>query len=257
MTPSWLTRLDGLVAAIRRAARLARHVDRYVLYRLFRFDPWHLGHGGDPYARAIVRFLNARPPQLRDRVVEIGCGLGEILRRLRFRSRLGLDRDPRVLQAARILARLRGHRNITFAEFEFPSAELKGDYDAIVMVNWIHQVPPGPLAAALRGYFAAHLNPGGVIVIDTVRDPAYTHTHDVRALTPPGAIVEHVGSFGRGRDIWAFVKPPTPDGDRRIEDRPVYDGRASVGRGREMGGAPGGPPTDAPPAAPAEHPWGT
>lgn len=206
MTQALRTRLEWFVAPLRRAVRLTRRADRYVLYRLLRFDPWHLGHGGDPYARAIVRFLNGRPPHLRDRVVEIGCGLGEILRRLRFRARLGLDRDPRVLRAARILVRLRGHRRIAFAAFEFPHSPLAGRYDAIVLVNWIHQVPPEPLAAALRTYFAAHLNPGGVIIVDTVRDPAYTYNHDVTELAPPGAMVEHVGRFERGRDVWAFVK---------------------------------------------------
>ncbi len=194
-------------ATLHRLLRLARRLDRYLLYRCFKFDPWHLGHGGDDYARRIVAFLNARPAAQREAVVEIGCGLGDILRRLKFATRLGLDRDPRVLRAARILARLRGQRRLVFALFDFPHSHLADSYDAILMVNWIHQVPAEPLAAALRSYFAAHLRPGGVLVVDTVQDPAYTYNHDVAALAPPGAIVEHLGRFERQRDLWALLKP--------------------------------------------------
>ena len=194
--------------ALRRGVRIVRHLDRHVLQWIYGFDRWHLGHAGEAYARRIVEFLNGRPEEHRRAVVEIGCGLGDILRGLRFRTRLGLDRDAGVLAAARVLAVLRGQGRIAFEVFEFPDARLQGRHDAIVLVNWIHQIPPEPLTEALHTYFAGHLAPGGAIVVDTIRDPAYMYNHDIEALAPLGARVQHVGTFARHREVWALVKPP-------------------------------------------------
>jgi cyclopropane fatty-acyl-phospholipid synthase-like methyltransferase len=202
------------VGWLRRSVQVARHLDRHLLRWIFRFDAWHVGHAGEAYARRVVEFLNGWAPADRGAVVEIGCGLGDILRRLRFRTRLGLDRDPRVLAAARFLALLTGHWRLAFRVFDFPEAALDGRYHAIVLVNWIHEVAPERLRTALRAYYAAHLEPGGAIIVDTVRDPAYTYNHEIEALAPSGAMVLHLGRFARQRDVWAIVKPRAEDGRR-------------------------------------------
>ncbi len=192
---------------IRRSVRVARALDRYLLYWVFRFDRWHLGHAGEPYARRIVEFLNAWPAAERRALLEVGCGLGDILRGARFQVRVGLDRDPRVLAAARLLALARGRFGLRFRTAEFPALSVSGRYNAIVLVNWIHQIPPHPLADGLRALYTRHLEPGGALIVDTVRDPGYTYNHDIAALAPPGSSIEHVGRFARGRDIWALRKP--------------------------------------------------
>ncbi len=205
--PSDVSRSSGWRCRLRRVVRAWRRLDRHVLYWFFRFDRWHLGHPDEAYVRPIVDFLNRRPAPDRRTIVEIGCGLGDILRRVRFRSRLGLDRDSRAVAAARVLAAARGQRALAFRRFEFPDSPLEGRYDAIVLVNWIHQVPPDLLGAMLQTYFTHNLLPGGVMVVDTVTDPAYTYNHDIRRLAPTGSRVEHLGAFARGRDVWALVKP--------------------------------------------------
>src|SRR4051812_1817284 len=113
---------------------------RAVLQRAYGFDRWHIGHAGEAYARDIVRALNAWPAREREAVVDIGCGLGDIVRRLAFRERLGLDADEGVLGAARLLARFQRGASPRFGRFHFPQSELSGVYNAIIMVNWIHQM---------------------------------------------------------------------------------------------------------------------
>ena len=44
--------------------------------------------------------VNALTPE---RVVEVGCGLGDILSRIEARDRFGLDEDANVIRAARFL----------------------------------------------------------------------------------------------------------------------------------------------------------
>jgi SAM-dependent methyltransferase len=192
---------------IGRLVREVTRIERRLLQRVYGFDAWHVGHAGEPYGRDIVRALNARPSASRGSAVEIGCGLGDILRRLTFARRLGLDRDRAALEAARFLATLQWSRDLRFAPFEFPSDHLDGRWDAIVMVNWIHAVEPARLTDAVAGYFERHLEPGGWLVLDTVPDPAYTYNHDVHALAPPASAINRLGTYSRGREVWALSKP--------------------------------------------------
>ena len=185
-----------------RPGRTIRRIWRNGLQLAYGFDRWHVGHGGEQYAADIVRALNAWPEPDRQAVVEIGCGLGDIIRRVRFQERVGLDRDPRVLRAARLLGAFEGARRTRFEVFEFPAARLTGIYNAIVMVNWIHAIDPERLHQSLSLYYAQHLRPGGAIVLDTVEDSAYGYNHDVRRLAPAGASIDHLGEYPRGRHVW-------------------------------------------------------
>jgi SAM-dependent methyltransferase len=187
-----------------KAARMAVRWQRSLLQRMYGFDRWHVGHAGEPYAQDIVRTLNAWPASRRQFVVEIGCGLGDILRRLQFASRVGLDRDEGALRAAAFLARFQRGAAPRFERFAFPRTPLTGVYNAIVMVNWIHLVDPDTLGRAVRAYAASHLLPGGAVVLDTIDDPAYEHNHDIRTLAWPGASVEQVGRYARDRHVWVL-----------------------------------------------------
>jgi SAM-dependent methyltransferase len=191
----------------RRHAQFVRHLDRHLLRRLFGFDVWHVNRLGDrPYALSVVAYLNGLPDTQRGRVVEIGCGLGDILRRLRFRERLGLDADRAVVRAARLLACLSLHGRARFAEFTFPHP-LDGRHDAIIMVNWPHLVDEEQLRPQLAAYVREHLTPAGVLIIDTVQDRAYTFNHRIERLAPGGSSVVKLGDFARQRELWAIGWP--------------------------------------------------
>lgn len=199
---------------IGKAVRLATRANRQLLRLVYGFDAWHVGHAGEPYGAEIVGRLNAWPVADRQAAVEIGCGCGDIVRRLRFRSRLGLDRDPRVLAAARLLARGQLGGGPRFDLFDCPTTPLLGEFNAIIMVNWIHEIAPDRLQTAIHEYFADHLKGGGGLVLDTVQDPAYTYNHDVHTLAPSGAVVDHLGRYARSRDVWMLRKNRTANGAR-------------------------------------------
>jgi SAM-dependent methyltransferase len=192
---------------MQKAARIVRRVERRLLQRIYGFDPWHVGHAGEPYVADIVRYLNHRPAADRQAVVEIGCGLGDIIRHLHFRTSLGLDRDPRVLAAARLLSVFQRRPRPEFEVFDFPEAPLSGEYDAIIMVNWIHEIEPSTLRQAVHRYVEMHLRHGGCLVLDTVQDPGYTYNHEVGSLAPPGALIERLGRYARHRDVWVVRRP--------------------------------------------------
>jgi hypothetical protein len=178
---------------------------RKLLARIYGFDQWHVSSYLDrPYAHAIVGYVNSRPAAGRESLVEIGCGLGDIVRRARYAQRTGLDRDPRLFRPAQLLATLRAQRGIDFARFEFPGP-LQGRHDVIVLVNWIHNIEPDVLAGEIETYARQNLRGGGEIVVDTVADPAYRINHAIEQLTMRLACdVTRIGEFSRGREVWAI-----------------------------------------------------
>jgi SAM-dependent methyltransferase len=180
---------------------------RSCLCLVFRFDSWHLSPlRARPYARDIIDFLNALPPKQRTSVLEIGCGLGDIIRRLDFNQRTGLDREESVLSAARFLTWVQLRTNITYAAFTFPETALAGRYGVIIMVNWIHEVHPDVLKSNIEQFARNNLAEGGLIIVDTVGDREYRYNHDIRDLT--GELhcrVQKLGSYRRDREVYAIV----------------------------------------------------
>lgn len=179
------------------------HAARILLQKLFRFDKWHTAtYESRPYAKTVVEILNSL--HQRGNVVEIGCGLGDILRRLAFKNKLGLDQDKRILRAAKMLGIFDniGNGKITFQQYMFPSEELPGMFDAVVMVNWIHHLSPEILKRAVDNIFLKNLKTHGILVLDVVANKSYQFNHDWKFLTEKlNCAIRLVGPFEYGRQL--------------------------------------------------------
>ena len=204
--------LADALPVLRRAGQFLRHLDRYALQWIYGFDIRHVNRLADrPYACALVAHLNGWPDARRVRVVEIGCGLGDIIRRLRFRERIGVDADPAVLRAASLLALPQRAAGLRIRPFTFPSDELPGRFDAILMVNWPHECKAAIVRGAVATYVRDHLTPGGTVLVDTVQDRAYRYNHRIDDLTPDGCVARKIGDFARQREVWEIAASPAPD----------------------------------------------
>ena len=195
-----------IVRKVQERARLklergARHGLRWA----FGFDRWHVSTLAERlYAQDIIRYLNQRDPEHRGALVEIGCGVGDILRHARYRERLGLDIDLGALSCARFLAAVFRQGPMRFAAFRFPDDQLEGQFDVIVLVNWIHHIAPEVLRGQVASYLKERLLTGGEIIIDTVQDPAYKFNHSIDLLTEGlDAEMRHLGGYARQRDVYA------------------------------------------------------
>lgn len=122
------------------------------LKRLNDRHPWN---HNDHYHRWILRRL---PPGRRS-ALDVGCGVGKLLDRLRgrFDEVLGIDADATMAAAAR--ARLAGDPSVTVRNARFE--EVEGTFDAVTMVAVLHHLP---LEEALR-HAAALLAPGGRLLV--------------------------------------------------------------------------------------------
>ena len=191
---------------IQKAVALFTRAYRHFLRLFFRFDKWHtISLYEKKYAADIVRYLNARPKNYRSELVEIGCGLGDIVRRVHYKHKTGYDTDQTTLKAARFLSALGFTHRIDFELFHFPDSPLPVKADIIIMVNWIHHITPGLLKSKIEHYFLNNLLPGGEIIIDTVQDKEYKFNHDIGYLSKNiNATITKLGSYDRQREIWVI-----------------------------------------------------
>jgi ubiquinone/menaquinone biosynthesis C-methylase UbiE len=96
---------------------------RHLLRVLYGFDKWHtISLSSKRYAQDIISYCNQQPQ--RNRCVEIGCGLGDIIRNVHYKHRYGYDIEQNVLNAANFLARLCCQKNISFHKFTFPNDKI-------------------------------------------------------------------------------------------------------------------------------------
>ena len=163
----------------------------------------------------IINHLNSR--EKRKSVVEIGCGLGDILRNLKFERKLGFDKQKQVLNALNFLNKFyRKKKRIISTHIEFDELFLKDKYDVIIMVNWIHKIPDHELLNKLNDFYLNNLIPGGEIIIDSVigNKNIYPYEHNFDEINRKlGGQMKLIGVYSMGkyyditRKTVSFKKP--------------------------------------------------
>ncbi len=115
-----------------------------IFYNLLRFyfgfNRWHSSgsYWCRPYKGEVVELSNLIKP---NSVLEIGCGLGEIISRVDATHRQGIDIEPQVIDAAKFL-------NKKYIYFDVESLHDLSDLrintdlplDLLIMVNWTHEI---------------------------------------------------------------------------------------------------------------------
>lgn len=179
---------------------------RKLLALIFHFDNWHTSVlSSKRYAQELILFLNKI--QNNGSYLEIGCGLGDIIRNVNFKQRLGLDRENEVLRAARFLSLLSFQGDIAYKRFEFPTAPIEGKFDVITLVNWIHNIEPEILKSKITEYYLNNLKNDGCIIIDTVQHERYKYNHKVDFLTKNiKCDIIRIGLYENNREVWAIKK---------------------------------------------------
>lgn len=120
------------------------------------------------------------------RIVDLGCGDGELLERLRhhpqFESVLGIDVDPRCVAAARTrlsldLLHQSGAMQVMLGSFE-NSDWKQGTVDAAILLETIEHIEPGRLSKVERALFG-EVRPKLVVV--TTPNKEYNPLHGMSA----------------------------------------------------------------------------
>ncbi|MEE9321560.1 MAG: class I SAM-dependent methyltransferase [Granulosicoccus sp.] len=120
------------------------------LCQQYGFDSWHVGatFHARPYKKQAVRIANSLNPKT---VVEIGCGLGDVIGRINASQNIGIDYDANVLNAA---SQLNKHcRFVEGSIYEIGAVLHRvnpGSIDILVMVNFLHSFTNEVLVDAMK-----------------------------------------------------------------------------------------------------------
>jgi len=179
-------------------------IPRYILQLYFKFYPFNLiPTNSKTYCLDIIKHLNKRSE--RDSVAEIGCGLGDIIRNIKFNHKFAFDKQTEVLNALDFLNKFyRKKKRITCSTFLFGQDTLEGRYDAVILVNWIHKIPIKDLNIALNTIYNNNLKNDGEIIIDSVKGnkKMYPYEHNFDKIKADlNCTKQIIGSYAMGRNL--------------------------------------------------------
>lgn len=172
-----------------------------ILRSAYKFDAWHATSNFylKPYKKQVIGLiLDSDPSQ----VIEVGCGLGDILSRTNARTRIGIDADWRVIKAAKLL-----HPRINFQVGEFSNIhwqdlELTNENKILVTaVNWPHMLPPEELLAGLSAIPTSGREVHLLIDIILEGVSGYPHHHSRTDLERVGKIISITPSLDQVREF--------------------------------------------------------
>ena len=169
------------------------------LIKKYHFDIWQLSpYEWREYAQACVKYINAHSCKT---VVDIGCGLGEILQHVKADNKIGLDMQEEVIMAARQL----NDGTVRFETGSFDELTEK-PIDYLVTLGFMHGGTESVWVEPYRR--AAEKNDVRHFIVDTVPDQAFgptVHFLDWRKIMPDNyKRIERLGPFLSGRylEIW-------------------------------------------------------
>jgi ubiquinone/menaquinone biosynthesis C-methylase UbiE len=175
--------------------------------------PWsHNNH----YHRWLLRQL----PRTIDKALDVGCGAGDLARRLADRagSVLAVDRDPTMIAHARTAA----PTNVRFVQGDV--LDLPDDrYQAITCVAALHHLPLAPALTRFRQWLA----PGGTLVVIGLYVPATVVDYLWQAAAVPSNLLVS-GAHGRDTPTVAMTapvrQPTTTLAQLRAQVEPILPG---------------------------------
>ena len=167
----------------------------------FNFENWHTNNPYylTPYKKYLVSMINELNPSY---VIDIGCGLGEILYRANSKKKLGIDVSKNVIKANRFIYFF---SNISW---KIGSVNVIKDLkinnaDLICMINWLHIIPSHELKTILVG-ISKHSQ---YLLVDKWNEkphPSNIFVHDFKYLYETMTLVKNVTFHNSNKEYLVF-----------------------------------------------------
>ena len=150
---------------------------RKILYKIFHFDEWHLGVPSKrPYFNHTVRKVNEILKSYDcGCVVEVGCGLGDIINKIEWSEKYGYDIEANAIHAARFL-----YPKVFFYEGSFDAVKNK-NIRIIIALNFLHRLDDEECKKAFENLI--HENKVERIVVDELTEGGgYRYIHNYKNM---------------------------------------------------------------------------
>lgn len=181
-----------------------RRIYYKMLREKFSFGEWHIEpYELRPYALDIKKYVNKMRSIEKLCVCEVGCGLGDIIRNLKARKRIGIDLSKEAINCARFLDRWGGEYYVGSFDTVSEIAGLE-QIDVLITVNFIHNIEP----VVLRSYYETITLKTKVryVILDTIESEGYLYFHNIDFLFPEmktsTVISSHIVSTGGERRVY-------------------------------------------------------
>ena len=111
-----------------------------LLKPIFGFEEWHRSNPYHfrPYKKYVVNLINELNPKT---TIEVGCGLGEMIEKVKSKNKIGIDPSQNVIQANRYIYPFSNTRWVVGDINTINSIDIK-NIDVIFMIGWLHIVKP-------------------------------------------------------------------------------------------------------------------
>lgn len=170
------------------------------LQKKYQFDPWHVSpYELRRYLQAVAEYIRQRNPAV---VVDIGCGLGELLRHINAGVKVGYDVCGDALEVARLLS----DGDIEYHLGSFDEVTMEQPIDYLVTLGFMH----GSREDTWRSCYhdIAARNEIRHFVVDTVPEGwDRAHYLDFSKIMPDNyELTDKMGPFLSGRMIEVYEK---------------------------------------------------
>ena len=107
-----------------------------ILQKKYHFSNWHLTpYELREYVQIVAAYVNKQNAGC---VVDLGCGLGELIRHIKAKKRIGIDIQDETIGAAK---HLHGHTDIEFRKGTFEELGTGQDIDYLITLGFMHGSP--------------------------------------------------------------------------------------------------------------------
>jgi len=171
-----------------------------IFFYIFKFDHWHISSiESREYCLKTLEYINSNI-HLNDCIIEVGCGLGETISKVKASNLRGYDTSSKVIQAAKLYD-FRNKVSFEIGSFDsFKNYDIKylialnflHDFDSQTVSNWLNQCTKN--------------NKIRFIILDEIKDRAYQHNHNFNQILPKSfLLVDTIGKEYRyNRSIKVF-----------------------------------------------------
>ena len=167
------------------------------MQKTYHFDSWHISpYELRKYLQATVDYINSKDVQT---VVDIGCGLGEMLRRIKAENRIGMDVHEETIRAAEKLSK----GDITYRVGSFQELQIEKPIDYLVTLGFMH----GGTEETWRMPYRDVANRNHILhfIVDTVPEEGDSHHLNFSDILPDHyRLVDKMGPFLGGRYIEVY-----------------------------------------------------